>query len=135
MYFPNPMQQQWPGFPPPSGSQAYGAPQPNLTMPPRPVKGPHISDWLQYCDHLPGRDGEAFSSLAYKFDKQGYRSIDQLTGTRMTVENLSTWLNIGKGTADLLIQYAEEDMGLVRDGKFTMDHVLRDSEPETYVGL
>jgi hypothetical protein len=46
----------------------------------------------------------------------------------MTVENLSAWLHIRKGTADLLIQYAEDDMGLVRDGKFTMDHVPRDSE-------
>ena len=39
----------------------------------------------------------------------------------MTVENLSNWLEIGKGTADLIIHYAEEDMVLVRDGKFTME--------------
>jgi hypothetical protein len=29
----------------------------------------------------------------------------------------------------VLIQYAEEDIELVRDGKFMMDHVQRDSEP------
>jgi len=39
----------------------------------------------------------------------------------MTVENLSGWLSIGKGTADYIIQYADEDMVLVRNGKFTMD--------------
>jgi endonuclease III-like uncharacterized protein len=46
----------------------------------------------------------------------------------MTVENLSNWLGIGKGTADLIIQYAEEDMALVRDGKFTMKAVLDGDE-------
>lgn len=39
----------------------------------------------------------------------------------MSVENLSNWLEIGKGTSDLIIHYAEEDMALVRDGNFTMD--------------
>ena len=39
----------------------------------------------------------------------------------MSVENLSNWLEIGKGTADLIIQYAKEDMVLVSNGKFTMD--------------
>jgi len=51
----------------------------------------------------------------------------------MSVENLSNWIEIGKGTADLIIQYAEEDMALVRDGKFTMEpthwHGLK-AEPE-----
>ena len=39
----------------------------------------------------------------------------------MTIENLSNWLEIGKGTADLIIHYAKEDMVLVRDGKITME--------------
>jgi hypothetical protein len=38
----------------------------------------------------------------------------------MTVENLSNWFGIGKGIADLIIQYAEEDMASVADGNFTM---------------
>lgn len=59
--------------------------------------------------------------LTGEFDKEGYRTIDQLTGSRMSVENLLNWLGIGKGIADLIIQYAEEDMSLVRDGNFTMD--------------
>ena len=52
---------------------------------------------------------------------QGYQTIDQLTGPRMSVENLSNWLEISKGTADLIIQFAEQDMVLVSNGEFTMD--------------
>jgi hypothetical protein len=50
----------------------------------------------------------------------------------MSVKNLSSWLHIGKGMADLIIQYAEEDMALVRDGKFTMDPAPRDPVPRTW---
>ena len=39
----------------------------------------------------------------------------------MPVENPLGWLSIGKGAADYIIQYADEDMAMVRDGKFTMD--------------
>ena len=39
----------------------------------------------------------------------------------MSMEKLSSWLNIGKGTADLLIQYAEEDMMLLKAGNFSME--------------
>jgi hypothetical protein len=39
----------------------------------------------------------------------------------MSVENLSGWLGIGKGTADYIIQSADEDIMLVRNRKFTMD--------------
>ena len=118
---PNPI--QWPGagFPQPPGPQGHGVPQaiPMATL--RHVRGPRIYEWLQYCDRLPDREGEFFFGLADKFEQQGYRTIDQLTGSRMTVENLSNWLEIGKGTADLIIHYAKEDMVLVRDGKFTME--------------
>ena len=40
----------------------------------------------------------------------------------MSVVDLSTWLEIGKGTADLIIQYVDEDMNLVRNGMFRMEH-------------
>ena len=110
------------GFPQPPGTQAYGAPPPNgpnPTPPLKQVRGPQISAWLQYCDRLPGRDGDDLSALTDKFRMQGYRTIDQLA--QMSVENLSNWLEIGKGTADLIIRYAEEDMAFVRAGNFTMD--------------
>ena len=135
--FPNPTGRQWPaggaGFPQPQapGSQAYGVAQPNPTAPPvKHVRGPRISPWLQYCDRLPDREGENFSALTGKFDKQGYQTIDQLTSNRMSIENLSSWLEIGKGTADLIIQYAEDDMARFRDGNFTMD-----LEPPPVAGL
>jgi hypothetical protein len=38
----------------------------------------------------------------------------------MTVKKLSDWLMIGKGTADLIIHYTEEDMELVKAGTFMM---------------
>lgn len=124
-YFLNPTGMQWAGgLPPQAGPPVPGPPQPNPTAPGGPqkhIRGPHISAWLQYCNRLPGLDGEKFSAFAEKFDKEGYRTIDQLIGSRMSVENLSNWLGIGKGIADRIIQYAEEDMAYVRDGNFTMD--------------
>jgi hypothetical protein len=87
---------------------------------PAPLVYPKISDWLQYCDRHPDRGGEDFSNHIWAFDREGYHCINQLAGNRMTVEKLLEWLNIGKGTADLLIQYAEEDVELVRNGIFSM---------------
>ena len=64
--------------------------------------------------------------LADRFNEQGYRTIDQLTGSCMSVKNLSSWISIGKGTADYIIQYANEDMALVRNGNFTIDNPAND---------
>ena len=38
----------------------------------------------------------------------------------MTVEKLSEWLGIGKGTADIIIELADEDVELVEAGRFSM---------------
>jgi hypothetical protein len=84
------------------------------------VKYPLISAWLQHCDKHPGHSGEDFSRLLPNFDKEGYRQIQQLTGDRITVEKLAEWIGIGRGTADLLIHYAIEDVELVRAGSFVM---------------
>jgi hypothetical protein len=84
------------------------------------VTYPTICDWLEYCDRHPGRCGEDFTAHAERFDKEGYRRMNQLAGNRITVEKLSEWLQIGKGTADLLIGYADEDIGLIKAGAFTM---------------
>ena len=46
--------------------------------------------------------------------------INQLTSGCMSIENLSSWMNIGKGTADYIIQYADEDMVLMNNGEFKM---------------
>jgi hypothetical protein len=123
---------QWPGagFPQPPGPQAPPTAPP--AAPPRLVRGPDMLQWLAYCDRVPGR-GDFFYGLADKFNREGYLTIDQLTSNRMTVENLSNWLVIGKGTADLIIQYADEDMALVRDGKFRMDQAFEGDGENMYV--
>jgi hypothetical protein len=90
------------------------------------VEYPKIADWLGYCDAHPDRHREGFGAHRLKFDQEGYHCINQLAGNCITVEKLSEWLGIGKGTADLLIQYAEEDMELVKGGTFSM--VLADAE-------
>ena len=80
-----------------------------------------IPEWLRYCDQHPQCCGEDFSEHTSRFDQEGYRRIHQLTGQRITVEKLADWIGIGKGMADLLIRYAEEDVELIKAGIFTMD--------------
>jgi hypothetical protein len=110
--------------PPPLPGMNVPPPVPNLT-PAAPqqssnVEYPQIGTWLMYCDRHPARSGENFNAYAQKFSDEGYRRINQLIGARISVEKLATWLGIGKGTADLLIQYAEEDVELVKAGSFVM---------------
>jgi hypothetical protein len=81
---------------------------------------PNIADWLDYCDSHPDRAGEDFGSHIAAFHRHGYRCMNQLTGPRMTIEKLSEWLSIGVGMADLLIQYAEENVVLIKSGSFSM---------------
>ena len=54
------------------------------------------------------------------FSDQGYWMIDQLTSGCISIENLSSWIKIGNGTADYIIQYAGEDMVLVNSDEFVM---------------
>ena len=102
--------------------QQYVVP-PTMSVPPiQPIDYPLIAEWLGQCDSNPQRTGEDFASLVPKFDKEGFRRLHQLTGDRITVEKLSEWLGIGKGTADLILRYAEEDITAiqVRAGAFQM---------------
>ena len=123
MYFPGYMQQHgWPGQPPPAGfhpNMMPGFQQPAPIVPT--TKGPTICDWLDHCDHLPDCQAPLFFTLLEKFRRQGYQTIDQLTSSRVTVADLSSWLDIGKGTADLIIAYADQDMALVRNGMFKLE--------------
>ena len=118
---PYPMPHAWysqPGPPPPNMD-----PRPPGIHPgshPQRVLVPKISPWLEYCDRHPDRQGENFIVHAGTFDEEGYRRINQLSD-RMSVEELSKLLAVGKGTADLLIQYAKEDMELVKVGTFSME--------------
>jgi len=134
-YFPQPyVQVPWypqaqvplptPGSAPPTLNPAHPTLSPALPVPKKQVKAsdcPKIATWLNYCDNHPDRCGEAFTLYAPKFEEEGWRHIHQLTGDCISVEKLSDWLGIGKGTADLLIRYVEEDMELIRAGTFTME--------------
>ena len=99
-------------------------PQPPQTLktavPSQAVKGPTIPVWLRFCDFHPDHEADDFSSLTEKFEKEGFRTIYQLSSNRINVEKLSEWLCIGKWTVDLIIEYANEDIKLLREGKFTM---------------
>ena len=108
----------WPGF-----SQPPIQPMSTIaTIKPSDV--PKINLWLEYCDRHPDHLGENLVDLAWRFEKESFCWIDQLVGTTVSVEKLLEWLGIGKGMAILLIKYAEEDLKLVRSGKFTMDLVI-----------
>jgi hypothetical protein len=100
--------------------QQYMAPPTTSVVPTQHIEYPVIAEWLTYCDDHPQHSGEDFASLAPKFDKEGYRHVNQLTGECITVEKLAQWLGIGKGTADLIIMYAEEDMVAICAGMFQM---------------
>jgi hypothetical protein len=108
-YYPSPaVQPMWYGGQGPPGPYGFQPQNPPTHMAPTfnrapAVMYPAISEWLKYCDHHPDHGGEDFSVHIEMFCQQGYHHMDQLTGHRITVEKLSDWLHIGKGTADLLI--------------------------------
>ena len=129
-YYPPPFATGVPPWPmsAPGQAQMVHQPVPNsapgtglaVPLPTHSVEYPTIAAWLAYCDKHPGRSGEDLSELLPNFQKEGFRRIHQLTGDRITVEKLAEWVGIGRGTADLLIRYAEEDTELVRAGKFVL---------------
>ncbi|KIL54687.1 hypothetical protein M378DRAFT_18653 [Amanita muscaria Koide BX008] len=84
------------------------------------IEYPSISEWLSYCDRHPRRSSSRLSQYADAFNNEGFVFIDQLVGPRITIENLAGWLSIGKGTSDLVIRYAEQDVQLVKAGKFQL---------------
>ena len=84
------------------------------------IKYPSISEWLEYCDRHPRHSSSRLGRYANAFDNEGFVYIDQLVGPRIIIESLAGWLSIGKGTADLVIRYAEQDIQLVKAGKFQL---------------
>ena len=94
--------------------------QPALAAPA--VVYPNITDWLNHCDCHPDRAGEDFKAHIIAFERHGFQCMNQLIGPQMTIEKLADWLSIGVGTADLLIQYAEEDVVLVKK-RFIFDEI------------
>ena len=74
-----------------------------------------------YCDQHPDRSGANLGALILKFQELGFRFINQLTSSRITIDKLSEWLSIGPRTADLIIGFAQEDCQLANAGKFKME--------------
>jgi hypothetical protein len=48
------------------------------------------------------------------------RSLQLKLSRTLSIRSLAGWLSIGKGTADLIIRYAEQDIQLVKAGKFQL---------------
>ena len=82
---------------------------------------PSIMRWLSYCDQHAHRGGRDLSKHVVAFDDEGFVTIDQLVGPCVNIEKLSEWLGIRKGTADLILRYAEMDVGLVKAGKLNLN--------------
>ncbi|KIL67250.1 hypothetical protein M378DRAFT_9499 [Amanita muscaria Koide BX008] len=75
---------------------------------------PSIVEWLNHCDQHPQRCNRNLGRYAPAFDDEGFVSIDQLVGPRISIEKLAEWLKLGRGTADLIIRYAEQDILLIK---------------------
>jgi hypothetical protein len=82
---------------------------------------PDVSDWARYCDSIPKRRRARLSTLGDKLTEQGFFEIDQLTGDRISHNDLAQSIGIGMGIAALIVKYAEEDVARVREGTFNMN--------------
>ena len=127
--YPAPMYMQYPyplpGLPqqpmPPTASM--NQPQGNATPVAEPepeYEYPSISQWLCHCDKHPRRQSYQLGRHAAAFEREGFACLDQLVGSRITISDLSEWLQIGRGTADLIIRCAEQDVLLVKNRKFEL---------------
>jgi hypothetical protein len=110
----------------PNNLRTIGMPPTATTRPLSDTQYPSIYPWLLYCDRHPHRGGDDLTNLGPKFEKEGFRYISQLSRARVSIEQLSKWLGIGKGIADLLLQYAESDVELVHAGMFSMEDPIAD---------
>ena len=84
---------------------------------------PDVSDWAIYCDGIPRRRRAQLVTLSNKLIEQGFFEIDQLTGDRISHNDLAQSLGIGIGIAALIVRYADEDVAKVRAGTFNMNPV------------
>ncbi|KIL67256.1 hypothetical protein M378DRAFT_9504 [Amanita muscaria Koide BX008] len=121
-----------PPMPMPYGYSPYLYPTPPMPQPPtvqaegittgaveaESYEYPSIVEWLNHCDQHPQRCNRNLGRYAPAFDDEGFVSIDQLVGPRISIEKLAEWLKLGRGTADLIIRYAEQDILLIKASKF-----------------
>jgi len=148
MIVPMPIPMPYPTYPPPVAATPW-YPQPNQMQPgmfpgqlpfpgvhgmppnlptnaqsvpaiPTPSPVPKLAAWLEYCDQHVDRSGDNLVQYKDQFEAEGFRRLDQLFGNIVSVEDISRWLSIKKGVAVTILNYANDDMALVRAGKFTM---------------
>jgi hypothetical protein len=86
------------------------------------IEYPPIGPWLDYLDAHPirGKHQINFARYAPAFNGEGFFTMNQLVSDRVTVEKLSNWFGIGKGIADLLINYAQRDVESIKSGTLSM---------------
>jgi hypothetical protein len=94
---------------------------------------PMISEWLDYCDQHPERQGYDLATFKPSFEREGFRRITQLSRDRITIEQLSDWIGIGKAMAMLIISYAVTDVAAVQAGTFSMKLIHFSSTSELAV--
>jgi hypothetical protein len=82
------------------------------------IEYPLIGPWLNYLDSHPvrGKYQINFGRYAAAFQGEGFFAVNQLVSDHVTIEKLSNWLGIGKGIADLLIDYAQRDVESIKLG-------------------
>ena len=123
-WYPQPSQMQpgmFPGHLPFPG--VHGMPPNLLTNAPAiptPSPVPKLAAWLEYCDQHVDQSGDNLAQYKDQFKAEGFCCLDQLVGNIMSVEDILRWLLIKKGVAITILNYANDDMALVRAGKFTM---------------
>jgi hypothetical protein len=116
----------YPGHAPNNGYANPGNPfhqlPPNQTI--GPIRYPNIEEWFQSLDehNIRGQDGIRFSQYGAVLKAEGFIRLSQLTLEFLSLKDLQELLGIGKGTAVLLMQYAQEDINAIKAGSLTFPH-------------
>ncbi|KAG6380462.1 hypothetical protein JVT61DRAFT_8607 [Boletus reticuloceps] len=73
---------------------------------------PSISTWLKSLDDHEerGKDEIGFTQFAHIFKQEGFFRISQLSGEFMSRDELQGMLNVPRGIALLIMQYAKQDL-------------------------
>ena len=69
-----------------------------------------VNNWILYYDWQPNHFRVWLGSLQESFCWNGYFTIDQLMHDHVKPDNLARYLGVESGIAELIGQYAEEDI-------------------------
>jgi hypothetical protein len=84
---------------------------------------PSIRAWLYYLENHPQRGTKPWTIHSQTLGDNGFDCVTQLSLDFLTLSELQEMLNINKGTAVLLFQYAKEDMKAIKDGILAIPEV------------